>query len=59
MHNEFLKQHNEKLSGDLKKRAGQHIERVGGRKIAPKQSPHDFAVAELEARFGIKPGADV
>ena len=59
LHDEFQKQHNEKLSGDLKKRAGQHIERVGGRKISPKQSPHDYAVAELEAKFGIEPGPEL
>ncbi|KKL71521.1 hypothetical protein LCGC14_2094060, partial [marine sediment metagenome] len=52
---EYQQVHEKKLSGKLEKRAGQHISRAGGQKVSGTQTPADFAVAELEREFGIKP----
>ncbi|KKK67908.1 hypothetical protein LCGC14_2949380, partial [marine sediment metagenome] len=52
---EYQQVHEKKLSDKLGKRAGQHISRAGGQKVSNAQTPADFAVAELERRFGIKP----
>ncbi len=55
LQDEFQQVHEKKLSGKLEKRAGQHISRAGGQKVSGTQTPADFAVAELERKFGIKP----
>lgn len=54
LQDEYRQIREKELSGKLEKRAGQHIERVGGRKASASQTPEDFAVAELE-KLGIKP----
>ena len=55
LQDEYQQLHETKLSGKLEKRAGQHISRAGGQKVSGAQTPTDFAVAELERKFGIKP----
>ncbi len=55
LQDEYQQLHENKLSGKLEKRASQHISRAGGQKVSGAQTPAEFAVDELEKKFGIKP----
>lgn len=50
---EYQQIREKKLSGNLEKRASQHIERAGGRKADASQTPMEFAASELERTLGI------
>lgn len=55
LQDEYQQVHERKLSGELEKRAGQHISRAGGQNVSGAQSPKEFAAAELVRKFGVKP----
>ncbi|MBU2098566.1 MAG: hypothetical protein KKD00_07370 [Gammaproteobacteria bacterium] len=53
LRDEYQKVHEKKLTGDLEKRASQHIQRASGKKTSSVQTPEDETVALLNAKYGI------
>lgn len=53
LHDEYQQIDGEKLSGDLKKRASQHIQRAGGQKVKGTQTPEEEIAAAIDAKFPV------
>jgi hypothetical protein len=53
LRDEIQKIHEKKLAGDLKKQAGQHIQRAGGSKGTAAKTPEQEVAQALQKKFGI------
>lgn len=51
LHDEYQQIGEKKLSGDLKKRASQHIQRAGGQKATGKETPMEEAAREIDEKY--------
>lgn len=49
---EYQQLHEKELAGNLKKRATQHVKRVGGQKASGAQTAEEYAIQELDRKFG-------